>query len=268
MAKNPIYLTVAQFARLHEVNKRTLHYYDQIGIFSPSKKGENGYRYYDSSQSISFEYIRMLKDLNMSMEELGAFIRSPDMEIFIQIAEEKEKEIDDEMKRLKHTKKILRQKKEQLLFCRELKDQEIRIQEFGEEKLLIVPFDFSGDNVSDIFAKAKENWDMEQIRMGVGSYISLDKVLDNDFEVYDGIFSPAFKHSAHSRQVVKPGGSYLCGYKKGSWDKIPEMYRNMADYAKENNINLTGYAYELGLNELAAFRSEDYVTQIAIKIKD
>ena len=95
MAKNPIYLTVAQFARLHEVNKRTLHYYDQIGIFSPSKKGENGYRYYDSSQSIGFEYIRMLKDLNMSMEELGAFISSPDMETFIQIAEEKEKEKEE-----------------------------------------------------------------------------------------------------------------------------------------------------------------------------
>ena len=27
-------LTTAQFAKLHEVNKRTLHYYDEIGHFS------------------------------------------------------------------------------------------------------------------------------------------------------------------------------------------------------------------------------------------
>ena len=26
-------LTTAQFAKLHEVNRRTLHYYDEIGIF-------------------------------------------------------------------------------------------------------------------------------------------------------------------------------------------------------------------------------------------
>ena len=36
-------LTTAQFARLHEVNKRTLHYYDEIGLFRPLTKAENGY---------------------------------------------------------------------------------------------------------------------------------------------------------------------------------------------------------------------------------
>ncbi|BFL22225.1 hypothetical protein K300107B2_20020 [Mediterraneibacter gnavus] len=48
-------LTTAQFAKLHEVNKRTLHYYDEIGLFRPLTKAENGYRYYDISQSIDFE---------------------------------------------------------------------------------------------------------------------------------------------------------------------------------------------------------------------
>ena len=35
-------LTTAQFAKLHEVNKRTLHYYDDIGLFCPLTKEENG----------------------------------------------------------------------------------------------------------------------------------------------------------------------------------------------------------------------------------
>ena len=43
-------LTTAQFAKLHGVNKRTLHYYDDIGLFSPRAKGENGYRFYDAAQ--------------------------------------------------------------------------------------------------------------------------------------------------------------------------------------------------------------------------
>ena len=57
-------LTTAQFAALHEVNKRTLHYYDSIGLFSPETKGSNHYRYYDSSQSFYFEHILMLKELS------------------------------------------------------------------------------------------------------------------------------------------------------------------------------------------------------------
>jgi hypothetical protein len=35
MKKNFKSLTTAQFAKLHGVNKRTLHYYDDIGLFSP-----------------------------------------------------------------------------------------------------------------------------------------------------------------------------------------------------------------------------------------
>lgn len=40
MKKSTKLLTTAEFAKLHEVNKRTLHYYDSIGLFSPAKKGK------------------------------------------------------------------------------------------------------------------------------------------------------------------------------------------------------------------------------------
>ncbi len=36
MKKSTKLLTTAEFAKLHEVNKRTLHYYDSIGLFSPA----------------------------------------------------------------------------------------------------------------------------------------------------------------------------------------------------------------------------------------
>mgnify|MGYP000569783038 CR=1 FL=1 len=66
-------LTTAQFAKLHEVNKRTLHYYDEIGLFRPLTKAENGYRYYDISQSIDFEYIR--DEYQNNINELEVLIK-------------------------------------------------------------------------------------------------------------------------------------------------------------------------------------------------
>lgn len=268
MKKKHMQLTTAQFAMLHEVNKRTLHYYDNIGLFSPNNKGKNGYRYYDSSQSIDFEYIRMLKDLGMSIEELNAYMNNPNTEKFIEIAEDKEREIDTEIKRLKRIKQILHQKKEQLNFCKGLHDQEIKIQEYKEEKLLVIPFDFDNDDLSNLFTVAKDIWSIEQIRMGVGGYISLDKVLNNNFEIYDGIFSPVLKNQQHLKFVIKPKGKYLCGYQKGLWDDLPLMYQKMLTYAKENHIELTGYAYEIGLNEFVISSPKDYITQIMIKIKE
>ena len=38
--------TIGQFAALHQINKKTLMWYDEIGLFRPAIKKENGYRYY------------------------------------------------------------------------------------------------------------------------------------------------------------------------------------------------------------------------------
>ena len=93
----PIRLTTAQFAQLHGINKRTLHYYDAIGLFSPIYKGDNNYRYYDYSQSIELEYILMLKELHMSLEEIKEYLDQPDTDRFFRIADGKLEEIDQEI---------------------------------------------------------------------------------------------------------------------------------------------------------------------------
>ena len=122
-------LTTAQFAKLHEVNKRTLHYYDEIGLFRPLTKAENGYRYYDISQSIDFEYIRMLKELNMSIEEIETYRKKPTPANFLKIVNEKEKEIDKQIQKLKDIKTVMQRKKAKIAFCETLQEQEIRIEE-------------------------------------------------------------------------------------------------------------------------------------------
>lgn len=118
MRQNTVKMTTAQFAELHGVNRRTLHYYDDIGLFSPCQKGENGYRYYDASQSIVFEYIRMLKELNMSIAEIADYCKHPAPEKFLQIADRKEAEIDLEIRRLKRARNILKTKKRRCVFAR------------------------------------------------------------------------------------------------------------------------------------------------------
>ena len=86
-------LSVSQFAELHGVNKRTLHYYDKVGIFVPAFKESNHYRYYSHTQSIAFENIRMLRELNMSIDEIKQYLANPGIDAFMQIADFKIKEL-------------------------------------------------------------------------------------------------------------------------------------------------------------------------------
>lgn len=268
MRKSSVRLTAAQFARLHHVNKRTLHYYDSIGLFSPDTKGENGYRYYDLSQSIDFEYILMLKDLNMSLEEIREYWEAPDLERFVVLAEKKELEIQKQMKRLREMKKAIRLKKEQIKVCQRLKQDEISIVKCNEEPLLVLPYDFYEDDISHAFAYMQDFWTTEQIRMGVGGMISAEKVLKGDFSRYDGIYTQARGAASGSHAFSKPSGTYLCCYHKGTWDTLPEGYGRILKFARERNWKLTGYAYESGMNEFAISREEDYVTRILIRAEN
>ena len=46
----------------------------------------------------------------------------------------------------------------------------------------------------------------------------------------------------------------------------PELYGKMLCYAKECGLELTGYAYEQGMNDFIIGKEENYVTQITIQI--
>ena len=221
-------MTTAQFAKMHQVNKRTLHYYDAIGLFSPISKGGNNYRYYDYSQGIELEYIRMLKELNMSLKEIKEYLNHPNEASFLCIADSKLKEIDLEIKRLKGAKKALEQKQ--------------------------------------WYALVKDTWHTEQYSTGIGSYISADKIRAGNFQDYDGLFTAAPKR-AKNNTSKKPKGTYLCGYFKGDWSGLPDFYDEILEFAQDRNLSLTGYAYETGLNDFAVSGLDDYVTQIMVRVE-
>lgn len=266
MKEENIKMTTAAFAKLHNLNKRTLHYYDDIGLFSPRYKGENNYRYYELSQSIQLENIRMLRELDMSIGDLTKYLEHPDYDKFIRIADEKMDEIRKEIKRLQQIQHILDQKKEQVLLCSRIKDREIRIEHCKGQYILATSFADADYDMESILLHLKQAWDIEQFKTGCGSYISMDKVRKREFDVYDGLFTPLQKKTGHPACILRPEGTYLCGYVKGEWEKIPEFYEEIMEYAKGNGIELTGDSYEMGMNEFAIADMGEYVTEIRIKV--
>ena len=260
-------MTTAQFAQLHNINKRTLHYYDNIGLFSPKYKDSNKYRYYDYSQSIQFELIKMLRNLHMSINEIKEYINTSNIDDFLHIVEKKRYEIDEEIRKLKNTQKILSKKHEQILNCKKITNMQMEIIECQDEYLLTTTFKSKNKkDFSEVLDTIKENWEPEQYHMGIGCYISLKKVKEIMFNDYDGMFVPVIDKKMNSGVMLKPKGKYLCGYLKGTWSNIPKLYEKMIQYANIHDLKLTGYAYERWLNDFITFE-EEYVTQIMIKIE-
>lgn len=267
-----IKLTVSQFAKLHNVNKRTLHYYDEIGIFSPDYKGENGYRYYDYMQGVDFEYIKMLKELNMGLDEIKRYIDNPNEEDFKEIAEVKIKEINQEIKLLNRRKEVLEDKLQKLSKCDEARNKNyIKVVECEEEKFFYTPFKFEDDDLKQLISHIKDVWTVDEYCKGIGSFISVDKIQRGEFEEYDGLFIEMLDdmESKNTKNtIIKPKGKYICAYHMGDWDTLPDFYDEIVKYAEENNLTLVGYSFEIGMNDFAISDMEDYITQIMIRVEE
>ena len=109
--KNKKFLySTGQFARLNGINKRTLHYYDEIGLFSPEYREENGYRYYTCFQTVQLELILTLRKVGMSIEEILRYQKSPSGASLAELILEKKELIDRSIGELLKAKDFLEQK--------------------------------------------------------------------------------------------------------------------------------------------------------------
>lgn len=268
-----IKLTISEFAKLHKINKRTLHYYDEIGIFKPKYKGENGYRYYDYRQGVDFEYIKMLRELNISLEDIKKYLDNPNEENFSILANKKLKDIEKNIEILKKKKDIISDKMKKLEKCKEIrKNNNIEIVNCEDEKLLLTPFEFKDysediENIKRIVEHINSIWSVEDYCRGIGSFISVDKILNGETEDYDGLFIQIPKDVNSDSITIKPKGEYICAYQIGDWNKLPDIYCEIIDYAKKENLKLVGDSYEIGMNDFAISDMNEYITRIMIKIE-
>ena len=69
---------IGELARRTGLSVRTLHYYDEIGLLSPSHHTEAGHRLYTDDDIVRLQQIRSLQQLGFSLEEVRACLDRPD----------------------------------------------------------------------------------------------------------------------------------------------------------------------------------------------
>jgi DNA-binding transcriptional MerR regulator len=69
--------SVNEVCKLSGVSRRTLQYYDEIGLLPPSAVKESGYRQYDDESLQRLWFILFYKELGLSLEDIRLLLDSP-----------------------------------------------------------------------------------------------------------------------------------------------------------------------------------------------
>ncbi len=73
--------TVKQLSELAGVSVRTLHYYHEIGLLSPTRVGGNGYRYYDDAALLRLQQIMFYRELGLELLQIRTVLDDPDFDV-------------------------------------------------------------------------------------------------------------------------------------------------------------------------------------------
>ena len=236
------FFSIGEISKLFDINKKTLRYYDEIGLFKPSfVNKDNNYRYYTLDQFQYLETIKYLKELGLSLDKIKYNLTNLNSEDVINSLEEQNNIIDAKISELQLIKQKINKKI-------------IQIKDSTRNDLLetIREVDFNERQAVRLRHSIKTDYDIEfslrkLIKMSdnkifltyglVGVSISRDDLIDMKYDEYKSIFI-MIEEEKYDKSLIKifPKGTYVCIRFKGVHKDAPPYYEKLINY-----INKQGY---------------------------
>lgn len=263
--------SIGQFAKLHEINKKTLMWYDEIGLLKPALIKENGYRYYTYQQSSILETILMLRELQVPVRDIQKFLTARSAAAFENLLLENLSKIDQTIEHLTALRNVMAAKQQNMSAILTLDLADISVIEKEQQNYLVTvditdhsPFETEIENV----ILAAKKYQLHRLHdASYGAMLPVEKLYQGKPGEYKYLYiqmpGPTQKSGVH----MQPKGKYLRAFCKGSWDKLPARYQEILAYAEAHDLKLTGFSYEKGINEIVIDTFDDYITQIEIPIR-
>ena len=229
-------------------------WYDEIGLFKPAFiHEENGYRLYSYYQSTELEVILLLRDMNVPIRDIQEFMKNRSAGSMADLLRDKISELDRTIQGLKAVRSKLCSRRQEMTELLDLDLSEISLIEHEPQYLATVQTSPEKSLEEEIELILEQTKKYQLPRMYQTPYGSMLPVELPDTQNRMGL---------HRR----PGGVYLRAFCIGNWDRLPARYEAILRYAEQHHLQFSGYAYEIGINELVIDRIEDYITKIEIPV--
>ncbi|MDY6153035.1 MAG: MerR family transcriptional regulator [Terrisporobacter sp.] len=268
------FFSIGEISKLFDINKKTLRYYDEIGLFKPSfVNKDNNYRYYTLDQFQYLETIKYLKELGLSLDKIKYNLTNLNSEDVINSLEEQNNIIDAKISELQLIKQKINKKI-------------IQIKDSTRNDLLetIREVDFNERQAVRLRHSIKTGYDIEfslrkLIKMSdnkifltyglVGVSISRDDLIDRKYDEYKSIFI-MIEEEKYDKSLIKifPKGTYVCIRFKGVHKDAPPYYEKLINYINKQGYEIIDDSLEMELTDPSlSLTDEEVIMELQILVK-
>lgn len=215
--------TTSQVAELTGISKRTLQYYDEIGILKPSSLTQSGYRLYNDDAMQKLQQILFFKELGFSLKEIRVLILKPDFDRIAAFKKQKELFL---LKRNRIDRLIqLLSRLEKGEHCMEFKEFDLTeyieaLQQFKTTNTEDIIKNWGSLGNFDLFLQRAKDGEAEIAQKAIKEYGSVEK------------YTEAMKYNlAHFSEVVE---GQLTDETREQAQQINDLYKNLTSDTQKN----------------------------------
>lgn len=262
--------TIKQVANLYDTTIATLHYYEQVGLFSAHRDETNGYRIYCGEDFAHLNLFRTLREMNIPLSEVKKYEFSHDLSTNIDVLSEELARIDEAIEKIEARRSAVQATL--LRYTRALIDapgEEVRLLELEARPYVLVAEELGEDyNVPLLCAER-----MHELGVALNVFSMLPSFVLKPEVNSIGAFSARQLFLSSEAPIgvedhALPEGKYLSVAFRGPIQRTPEVYRRILGVAARLGLSPTGDPVEFWtINEYATSNSSEFVRTLQQRVE-
>lgn len=233
------FYTIGEVEKIYGYGPDALRYFEKKGLLHPIR-GENNYRYYHGEEFWTLNIIRSLRNAGIPVDQIGSYLQERTLASTKEILQSALDKIEENVRRQQSSAESIREQIETIEGVNQALTGLVAVVRYSERPAIIIKESFSA---TDSYASMKFDL-LKRKAHGqyfsvignscVGSMISLQRVLEGDYNTLDGMFmfdpegSDAF-----------PEGNYLSIHYLGG-PQNEKYLKVLLDYASRNGLKIKG----------------------------
>jgi DNA-binding transcriptional MerR regulator len=266
---------IGEFSKLSHVTVKTLRYYDRIDLFKPAEVDRfTNYRYYSASQLPRLNRILALKDLGLSLDQIGQLLDDnlPPEQIrgMLRLKQvEIQEQLEEEQAQLARVEQRLRQIEQE----EDMSKQEVALKEIPDQAVAsvrdVIP---AYGDLDQLFGEAFAYLGQHGINPAgppIGIYHDEEyRERDADVEIAVPVTDPVPEGEWVKPRRLPAVDEMACLTHQGGYDTIGGAYGQLMGWIEANGYRLSGPPREVYLRGPESGEdASGYVTEIQIPVE-
>jgi len=219
------------------------------------------------AQITALNFVATMSDLGIPLKTIAELRKKRDPEKLSRVLEKKSRELDMELRKLRERSSIIHTKQEMIRFGLRVDENQISVM-FKEEDRQAVLWPRNEYKQGDTFIEPLTAFVNQAEKLRINLSFPIGGRYENMETFTEAPDRPDYFFSIDTTGTnVRKRGEYLVGFARGYYGELGDLPKRMAEYAKENDLNIPGHVYITYPHDEACFPEPDhYLAQVMVAV--